>query len=182
MNAKDMYGAPNSMALFDAYHERVTADYDLAEAMVMEGFSRGGLYAVNYAALHPERVAALYLDAPALDIRSWPGRKHSGWQQCLDNYGIVDSEVEIDRVNPIGRVETLLAARIPIVAVSGDADRSVPYLENLAILEARYVEKGGEIEVILKPGAGHSPHSLNDPTPVVDFILQHANGFSSTLD
>ena len=27
--------------------------------------------------------------------------------------------------------------------------------------------------VIIKPGAGHSPHSLADPAPIVDFILQH---------
>ena len=173
MNAQDMYGGPQSMALFDAYYNRVTTDYDLSPATVMEGFSRGGLYAINFAARHPDRVAVLYLDAPAIDIRSWPGRKHSGWQACLASYGIGDSDAEIDRINPVGRIGYLLAANIPVVAVTGDADRSVPYLENLAILEARYAAGGGTIQVTVKPGAGHSPHSLEDPTPIVDFILRH---------
>ena len=29
------------------------------------------------------------------------------------------------------------------------------------------------MKVILKPGVGHHPHSLKDPTPIVDFILQN---------
>ena len=30
------------------------------------------------------------------------------------------------------------------------------------------------IRVIHKPGIGHHPHGLDDPTPVVDFILKYA--------
>ena len=33
---------------------------------------------------------------------------------------------------------------------------------------------GGEIVLIVKPGGKHHPHSLKDPTPIVDFILKHA--------
>jgi len=46
--------------------------------------------------------------------------------------------------------------------------------ENTAILEKRYREFGGTIEVILKPGVGHHPHSLKDPAPIVDFLLKQA--------
>jgi hypothetical protein len=33
---------------------------------------------------------------------------------------------------------------------------------------------GGEIQVLHKPGMSHHPHGLDDPTPVVDFVLRHA--------
>jgi hypothetical protein len=55
--------------------------------------------------------------------------------------------------------------------VVGDADEVVPVAENTAILEERYNKLGGKIRVIHKPGIGHHPHSLQDPAPIVDFIL-----------
>ena len=48
----------------------------------------------------------------------------------------------------------------------------VPYAENTAVMEKRYRELGGPIEVILKPGVDHHPHSLKDPAPIVDFVLK----------
>jgi alpha-beta hydrolase superfamily lysophospholipase len=65
-------------------------------------------------------------------------------------------------------------AHIPILAICGDADKVVPYMENTGLLEQRYKELGGKIEVILKPGVDHHPHSLKDPQPIVDFMLKNA--------
>jgi hypothetical protein len=52
----------------------------------------------------------------------------------------------------------------------------VPVAENTAILEKRYRELGGTIKVIHKPGVGHHPHGLDDPAPVVEFILKNNLG------
>ncbi len=60
-----------------------------------------------------------------------------------------------------------------LIHVVGDADNTVPPAENTAIIEARYKKLGGTIQVIHKPGIGHHPHGLDDPTPVVEFILKH---------
>ena len=57
------------------------------------------------------------------------------------------------------------------LAGSLDADEAVPLPENTKVLAERYRRLGGRIRVIVKPGVGHCPHSLEDPTPVVDFIL-----------
>jgi pimeloyl-ACP methyl ester carboxylesterase len=174
MNAQDMYGAPPAMKLFDAYYRHVTAAYGLAPKVVMEGFSRGGLYAFNFAADYPERVAALYLDAPVLDLHSWPGPHHSLRAECLACYGLTEASAATAKVSPIDRIEPVVRAGIPIFGVSGDADESVPYEENLAVLLKRYRAAGGLIEVVIKPGGKHHPHSLADPTPIVDFLLKHA--------
>lgn len=174
MNAKDLYGAPPAIALFDAYYQRVRKDYGLSARVVLEGFSRGGLYAFNYAATHPDRVAALYLDAPALDIHSWPGVKHPLWPECLASYGLTAEQAKTAKVSPLDRIEPVLKAKIPIFGVSGDADEAVPLKENLAVLAERYKAGGGVIEIVIKPGGKHHPHSLSDPTPIVNFLLSHA--------
>ena len=75
MQASDLYGAPKAIGLLKSFHDYLESRCGLASRAVLEGFSRGGLYAFNYAAACPRRVAALYLDAPVLDIRSWPGGK-----------------------------------------------------------------------------------------------------------
>jgi pimeloyl-ACP methyl ester carboxylesterase len=64
INASDRYGGPEAMRIFDAFYQHLLTHAQLAPRMVLEGFSRGGLYAFNFAAIWPERVAALYLDAP----------------------------------------------------------------------------------------------------------------------
>lgn len=174
INASDRYGSPEAIAIFDAFYRHLRKEAELAEKVVLEGFSRGGLYAFNFAASYPERVAALYLDAPALDLRSWPGYRKSRWAEVAAHYGLTEQAMETAKVSPLDRIEPVLRAGIPIIGVSGDADKIVPYEENLVVLAKRYRAGGGLIEVILKPGGGHLPHSLEDPAPIVDFILKHA--------
>lgn len=176
MDARDMYGAPKAMALFGQFYAHAVVRFGLAQRVVLEGFSRGGLYAFNFAVAHPTRVAALYLDAPVLDIRSWPGKKPGSreWAACLEAYGLTELSVTQFRGNPLDRILTVAKAGVPIIAVCGDADQVVPFAENTAILEKRYRELGGTIEVILKPGVDHHPHSLKDPAPIVDFLIKHA--------
>jgi pimeloyl-ACP methyl ester carboxylesterase len=176
----DMYGAPAAIELMAQFQAAVTRDYGLNARAVLEGFSRGGLYAVNFAATHPDKSAALYLDAPVLDIRSWPGGKGKGkgnakcWAEALAIYGLTEETVATFKGNPLDRLEPLAQARIPILSVCGDADTAVPLAENTAILKSRYKALGGPIEVIVKPGGEHHPHSLVDPKPIVDFLLRRA--------
>ncbi len=175
----DMYGDPKSVALMDAFHVRAVSEFGLSKRAVLEGFSRGGLYAVNYAAAHPDKTAALYLDAPVLDIRSWPGGKGKGkgsatcWKQALDIYGLTEDSAKDFKGNPLDKAEALAKAKIPILSVVGDADDVVPYDENTKPFAEKYRAAGGTIEVIVKPGVNHHPHSLKDPKPIVDFLLKH---------
>jgi len=176
MDAKNLYGGPKAMSLFGSFYAHLVAHYQLSRRTVLEGFSRGGLYAVNFAATHPSSVAGLYLDAPVLDIRSWPGRNRASkeWAECLDAYGLNEATLVKFRGNPLDRLAALASGKIPIISVCGDADKVVPLEENTAILEQRYRALGGTIEVIRKPGVDHHPHSLKDPAPIVDFLLKHA--------
>lgn len=176
IDAKNMYGGPKAMGVFGQFYAHLVVQHALAKRVVLEGFSRGGLYAFNFAATHPTRVAALYLDAPVLDIRSWPGKNRASkeWAECLEAYGLSEASLVAFRGNPLDRVVPVAKGGVPVIVVCGDADTTVPMAENTALLEKRFRELGGTIEVIVKPGGEHHPHSLKDPTPVVDFLLKHA--------
>lgn len=142
----------------------------------------GGLYAVNYAAAHPEKVQKLYLDAPVLDIYSWPGGFGEGvgspdeWEDCKRLYGITDADRAALSDNPLDKITILLEHEIPIVLVAGDADEVVPYRENGRRLYAEYLLEGGPIQLHLKPGCGHHSHSLDDPLPIVQFLMREERG------
>ncbi|MBI3921657.1 MAG: alpha/beta hydrolase, partial [Armatimonadetes bacterium] len=77
------------------------------------------------------------------------------------------------RLNPVDNLKPLAEAKIPLLHVCGEADEVVPIEENTHVVEQRYRQLGGTITVIAKPLCGHHPHSLKEPTPIVDFILQN---------
>ena len=62
----------------------------------------------------------------------------------------------------------LAKADVPVMLVCGTID---PILTRFGLpIEAIYQQFGGRVSMILKEGGGHHPHSLNDPTPLADFI------------
>ncbi|BBI35856.1 alpha/beta hydrolase family protein [Cohnella abietis] len=176
----DMYGCPASIRFMRSFQNYVEQQFSLAERTVLFGFSRGALYSFNYAAEYSDKVAGLYLDAPSLDIRSWPGgfgkavRADKEWQECLAHYGLTEETVKDFKGNPLDKIDQVAKALIPIIIVYGDADTAAIYSENAEILINSYRERGGLINVIVKPEGEHHPHSLEDPTPVVDFLIEKA--------
>jgi hypothetical protein len=151
----------------------------LAKKGTLIGISRGGLYAYNWAVQNPEKEVCIYGDAPVCDFKSWPGGKGVGkgspddWQALMKCYGFKDEREAIAwKGNPVDNLGPLANAGIPLIHVVGDVDDVVPVRENTAIVEQRYKELGGEIHALHKPHVGHHPHGLDDPQPLVDFILQ----------
>ena len=146
--------------------EFVTNYFGLDEKFVPLGMSCGGLYAVKLAALIPQKISALYLDAPVMNLLSCPfglGNKTSqnvtGEEYtCFTGRSL--SEMLSYREHPIDKMHILLENDIPVVLVAGDSDDVVPYEENGEILEKYYKNNGGRIVVHLKPGCGHHPHGL----------------------
>ena len=176
----DMYGNPESIELMKKFHGFITKEYGLNQRADIFGFSRGGLYSVNYAAKYPEDISVVYLDAPVLDIRSWPAGIGIGlgaqkcWAECKECYGLdtVKSVVEFCD-NPLDKVRTVAANKTPVVICAGDSDVDVPYCENGEIFAQKFRALGGDIMTIVKPGCDHHPHSIQKPQPIVDFIMDH---------
>jgi outer membrane protein assembly factor BamB/pimeloyl-ACP methyl ester carboxylesterase len=179
LSVGNSFGAPKAIEKLDAFHKMLVRR-GLHPQAVLIGISRGGLYAHRYAATYPERVSVIYDDAAVLDYQSWPGGKGKGkgspgdWQELRKWYGFESDEQAADYPHtPLKTLGVLAKHQIAIVSVVGDIDEVVPVDENTALAEKIYKELAGVIEVIHKPGVGHHPHGLDDPTPVVEFIEKY---------
>ena len=174
-----LFGSPPAVAHWNAFYDLLTEQHGLSRRPALEGMSRGGLIIYNWAAANPGKVSCIYGDAPVCDFKSWPGGLGNGkgsvgaWQQCLQAYGLTEAEALVYQGNPIDTLAPLARAGVPLLHVVGDADAVVPVAENTAILESRYKQLGGAMQVIHKPGVGHHPHSLKNPAPIVAFVLKH---------
>lgn len=185
-NMQNLYGAPPAIEHMADFHASVVKAYGLNDKVVLEGFSRGGLYALNFAIAHPGKTACLYLDAPVCTFHSWPAGFGKGkgspadWERCKAIYGLPDdAAARAYKLNPVDNLTALAAAKVPILSVCGDADQVVPLEENSALLKTRYTSLGGPMELLIKPGVDHHPHSLKDPTPIVEFILKAVEAATS---
>ena len=178
LSVPDLLGCPEAVRHWNACYSELTGKYGMAKKPALIGLSRGGLYCYNWAIANPDKVSCIYADAAVCDIKSWPGGKGKGqgspgdWAAAMKVYGFKDeAEALAYKGNPIDNLKPLAAAHIPLIHVYGDADNVVPWDENTGVVAERYRALGGEIKLIAKPGVGHHPHGLADPTPVVDFIL-----------
>lgn len=175
----DLYGNTIAINRLNNFYNFLIKNFGLNKKTVLEGMSRGGLDAFNWASENTDKVFCIYVDAPVCDIKSWPGGLGKGqgskndWQKCLKAYNLTESSVIDFKGIPLINCLKLAQAKIPIISVCGDADTVVPLEENSLKLAEIYRAGGGEIELIIKKGIGHHPHSLQDPKPIVDFILKH---------
>lgn len=175
----DLYGNTVAVKRLSDFYAFLIKNFSLNKKTVLEGMSRGGLDAFNWASENPDKVFCVYVDAPVCDIKSWPGGLGKGqgskndWEKCLKAYDLTELSVQDFKGIPLNNCIKLAKAKIPIISVCGDADTVVPFEENSQKLAEIYRAAGGKIELIVKNGIGHHPHSLKDPKPIVDFILKH---------
>jgi dienelactone hydrolase len=177
----NLLGAPKAIKRWDNFYKFATKKLGLSKKVTLEGMSRGGLIIFNWAKANPEKVSCIYGDAPVCDYKSWPGGKGKGegaasvWKQCIEVYGFKDeAEALMYKGNPIDNAAAIAKAKIPVMIVYGKADNVVPDVENCLVFEKNFKAAGGEIIMIGKDRCGHHPHSLKDPTRIVDFIVKHS--------
>ncbi len=188
VDVQNLYGAPAAMEAMDAMYSHVTTEYGLSPKVVLEGFSRGGLFTFNWAARNPTKVACIYNDAPVCDFKSWPGGKGKAkgspgdWERLKSVYGLSEEEAIAYPLNPIDNLEPLAQANIPLLHVCGATDDVVPMDENSLLVQQRYKALGGSMTLIAKPNCNHHPHSLQDPTRIVNFVLMHTGLAEQTIE
>jgi len=177
MDVSEMYGNEESIKLWNSFYDYMQV-VGMSKKVVLEGMSRGGIYAYNWALQNPTKVAAVYADAPVLDMKSWPGGLGKGpgskddWTIFKNDFNLTEEQAKIFKNNPLDKAELIAKGGYPMLHVVGDADEVVPVDENTNPFEVRIKSAGGDITVIHKKGIGHHPHSLANPTLIVDFILK----------
>ncbi|QTD38740.1 prolyl oligopeptidase family serine peptidase [Polaribacter batillariae] len=172
------YGNKDAVNRWNFFYDFMVKN-GFSNKVVLEGMSRGGLIVYNWAVENPEKVACIYADAPVLDGTSWPGGKGKGvgskadWNKFKKMYHISSEDKMADfKGNPIHKTNAIAKGNFPMFHVCGVADKVVPVDENTRIFEQKIKEAGGNIDVIYKEGVGHHPHSLKNPSPIVNFILR----------
>ena len=167
----DKYGSYNAVRLMHMFHLFIVKKYNLEEKANLFGFSRGGLYAFNYALFYPEYVNKVYLDAPVLNLKSWPPKDSIDQKIFFAEYNLNKNTFESFQDSPIDHLEEFQKNNIPLLIVAGDSDYVVPFSENGQILVEYYKKCGTQVELYLKENCGHHPHSLQDVQPIVQFVL-----------
>ena len=177
VDVANLFGNDLAVNIWNRTYKFVSQKYQLHPKAVLEGMSRGGLIVYNWTAKNTDKVACIYVDAPVCDIKSWPGGMGKGkgakteWKACLSAYQLTTKKVKQFKGNPVDHAALIAKANIPVIHVCGDADKVVPMEENTLLFKERYEQAGGKMHLIPKKGIGHHPHCLEDPQPIVDFIL-----------
>ncbi len=173
----DQYGCDYAINEMKKFHDYIVEKYGLSYKADIFGFSRGGLYAFNYCLKYKEDIRTSYLDAPVLDIKSWPAGYGKAmcykkeWEECKLCYSLTEETAKEFCSSPIDKIDDYLKTSIPTILVYGDADEVVPYEENSAFLEKALKGSSVSHKVIRKKGVGHHPHSLENPLEIVNFII-----------
>lgn len=162
------YGSASAVELMRKFHLHVVKKYSLSEQAVLFGFSRGGLYAFNYALKYPEAVEKVYLDAPVLDVRTWPPEKSAEQIEMFAEFGIRSLEELKD--NPIDKLPAFFDRRLPLLLVAGGADEVVPFEANAGKVIKYCQNNGIKIDCFVKPDCKHHPHSLDDASEIIKFV------------
>ncbi|WP_420321949.1 GDSL-type esterase/lipase family protein [Flagellimonas sp.] len=182
------FGNPEAVERWNKCYNMMTKA-GLNPKPALEGMSRGGLIIYNWAAENLDKVACIYADAPVLDAQSWPGGFGEGkgspsdWEKAKIRYGLTSDTLPSNFDGwPIHKTELFAKSGIPMLHVCGEVDEVVPVKENTLPFEKKIDSLGGNITTIYKKDVGHHPHSLENPTPIVDFILRstgHKTNFAA---
>ncbi|GAB6012227.1 GDSL-type esterase/lipase family protein [Viscerimonas tarda] len=172
-DAAELMGNKENIALWKGFY-KLLQKAGLSKKSAMEGMSRGGVYSFNWAIANPDKVNCVYVDNPLLDYKFFLGRMEGQMtKDFMADYNLKTKEdVANFRQSPMDKIKEIVKGKYPILILCGDADEVVSPETQTFLFEKKIKEAKGEITVIVKPGFKHHPHSLPNPTPIVDFILE----------
>jgi len=148
----ESYGSPQGREKFSAFYNYMTETGKLNGKPCLLARSRGGLMLYNWAIENPESVSGIAGIYPVCNLASYPGI-----DQACGAYEMTAEQLskELQRHNPIERLEALAQAGVPVFHIQGDQDQVVPLKDNSAILAERYKAFGGSVDVEVVPGGKH---------------------------
>lgn len=176
------YGSPRAVAYMDSAYNELVSKYGMNKKPTLAGYSRGTLYAYNWAEAHPDKVSSLYGVSSDFDFRIWPGgygmehREPVEWTQLLAEYGFAsDIEAVMYGDGPLYHLAPLAAAGVPILHFCGDSDVTVPCNESSAIATDKYKKLGGDATLVTIPGGTHDLYTSADVPTILDFVVKNAH-------
>lgn len=152
-------------------------EFGLNKKCMPVGMSCGGMQAVYFADEYPELVAAMYLDAPVLNLLSCPCGIGSAGNEMYNEFRAATGKDITELINyrnhPIDNVDRIIENRIPVFLVCGDSDTVVPYNENGYCLAEKYEKTDIPFVKIVKPNCDHHPHGLDSQELLIEFAEKY---------
>ena len=188
-------GSPEGIEVMRHFQD-ILVGLGLSPKANLIGMSWGGFFSLRYTMENPDRVQAIYLDAPVCDASDGHPSALSRLEANIIQYGMSQEELRDAPCNPINAAERLVRANIPIFATIGDADDVVIPDLNFNVLAKRLETagatmipldwpddnidrdqidrdlqniKGARVFVYHRPMWAHHPHGFLDPTPCLLF-------------
>lgn len=152
--------------------EYLSESFGLAEKCMTVGMSCGGMHAIYLAAKYPEKVAAMYLDAPVVDLLSCPGNSPY-YEESVNATGMTREMLKTYKNHPKDHIGELVENKVPIFLIAGDSDTIVPFCENGKFIADAYEKTDIPFVKVIKKGCNHHPHGLDDNTPIVEFMKKY---------
>lgn len=155
VNTTDMLANDTAMQVWDDFYKFLTIEKHFSKKVVLEGVSRGGFYAYTWAKRHPDKIVAIYAEAPVCDTKSWPLGLYSTKPDTIQaknflvrhNFKTVD-EAKLFTNNSFDNLEELAHNQVPVIHAIGLNDKIVPPEENSFLLINKYIRMGGIATVI----------------------------------
>lgn len=168
----ESYGSPKGREQFQELYQHLVSKREFGKHPVLLARSRGGLMLYSWATEHPDKVGGVAGIYPVCNIASYPGVKRAANAFELKPE---DLETSLKLFNPIDRLESLAKNKVPIFHIHGDNDKVVPLDANSAIVEKRYKEFGGPVEILIVKGQGHNMWSgWFTSQRLLDFVVKNA--------
>lgn len=149
----ESYGSPDGRALYNALYDELTSRRGFSRKPVLLGRSRGGLMTLCWAAENAAKVGGFAGIYPVCNLASWPGI-----EKAAPAYKLKPDELtaKLADHNPVDRLAALAKAKVPLFAIHGDVDKTVPLEANSGLLKSRYEALGGTMQLIVPQGQGHN--------------------------
>lgn len=174
IDAGEAYGSPAGRKALSTLYKQLVERRDFAPKPCLLGRSRGGLWVTSWASENPDKLAGIAGIYPVFDLRAYPGLEKAAPAYELT---VAELEQQLDKHNPVARLQPLIDARTPIFMVHGDVDEVVPLEANSATAAAKFKAAGAGDCVTLKvvKGEGHNLHeSFFKCQELVDFAIERA--------
>ena len=149
----ESYGSPAGCRKYDEFYRYLVESRNFGPRPCLLARSRGGLMLLNWAADNPESVSGIAGIYPVCNLTSYPGI-----DKACAAFEMTPEELanDLEKYNPVDRLEKLAGANVPIFLIHGDADNLVPLAENSGLVAARYEKFGGDIKLEVARNQGHN--------------------------
>ncbi|MGL4955977.1 MAG: GDSL-type esterase/lipase family protein [Bacteroidales bacterium] len=174
--AENLFGSPKAVQMFDDFYARMMAA-GFAPKVVLEAISYGALAVYNWAAQNPEKVAAIYADAPVMNLKNLHRNCNLATTQTLMNAYQFRNKRELRewQKTPINHARIL--QHLPIIHLVGQMD-TISVADNTALFKDSIQKAGGKMTLVNRES--YNAHTLDAPNSVINFILTATQQVNNT--